>query len=105
MKKDPTKGNNMSKKTGLAFTLLALAGLASFTTAHAQETDKLKATGCLGCHDLEKKKVGPPLKEAAKKGLKAEDLVAKMKEGKGHPKQNKPESDLKAAVDQALATK
>jgi hypothetical protein len=37
--------------------------------------------------------------------VKADAVIAKMKEGKGHPKLNKPDADLKAAVDQALATK
>ena len=92
-------------KTRILVTFLALSGLAVLGAANAQETDKLKATGCLGCHDLEKKKVGPPLKEAAAKGVKADAVIAKMKEGKGHPKVNKPDADVKAAVDQALAAK
>ena len=84
---------------------LTVASLLLSGTALAQETDKLKAQGCLNCHDIDKKKMGPPLKEAAKKAPKADELVAKMKEGKGHPKVNKPEADLKGAVDQALAVK
>ena len=92
-------------KTRLVATLLAACGLAFAAGAQAADTDKLKAGTCLNCHDLEKKKMGPPLKEAAKKGVKADELVAKMKEGKGHPKVNKPEAELKAATDQALAIK
>jgi cytochrome c551/c552 len=92
-------------KTQAIAALLACAGLSLAGVAQAQATDVLKAQTCLNCHDLEKKKVGPPLKEAAKKGVKADELVAKMKEGKGHPKVNKPDADLKAAVAQALAVK
>jgi len=71
----------------------------------AQADDPLKANGCLNCHEKEKKKVGPAFKDVAAKGLKADDVVAKMKEGKGHPKQTKPDADLKKAVEAALATK
>ena len=92
-------------KTRLVAVLLAAAGLTVAAGAQAADTDKLKAANCLNCHDLDKKKAGPPLKEAAKKGVKADDLVAKMKEGKGHPKVNKPEDDLKAAAQQAAALK
>ena len=92
-------------KTKLLVALLATSGILAAAGVQAQETDKLKGPGCLNCHDLDKKKMGPPLKEAAKKGIKADEMVAKMKEGKGHPKVNKPEPDLKAAVDQALAVK
>jgi hypothetical protein len=35
-------------------TLLALSAIGLSVPALAQETDKLKANGCLGCHDLEK---------------------------------------------------
>jgi cytochrome c551/c552 len=73
--------------------------------ALAQADDPLKANGCLNCHDKDKKKVGPAFKDAAAKGLKADDVVAKMKEGKGHPKLAKPDADLKKAVETALSTK
>lgn len=92
-------------KTRLIAALLAAGGLALAAGAQANETDKLKAGNCLACHDLDKKKVGPPLKEAAKKGVKADELVAKMKDGKGHPKVAKPEADLKAAAEQAATIK
>jgi cytochrome c551/c552 len=73
--------------------------------AAAQSDDPLKANGCLNCHDKDKKKVGPAFKDAAAKGLKADDVVAKMKEGKGHPKLAKPDAELKKAVETALSTK
>ena len=68
--------------------------------------DVLKAKGCLNCHDAEKKKVGPSMKEiAAKKAGKTDELVAKIKDAKGHPKVNATEAEIKAAVEQVLATK
>jgi cytochrome c551/c552 len=88
----------------IAAAVFAAAALLLAAGAGAQ-TDTLKARGCLNCHDAEKKKVGPAFKEAAKKAPKADDVVAKMKEGKGHPKVAGSEAELKAAVEQALATK
>ena len=90
------------KRTALVIAIAA--GLLLAAGANAQ-TDALKAKGCLNCHDAEKKKVGPSLKDVAKKGAKSEDVVAKMKEGKGHPKVAGSDAELKAAVDQALSTK
>jgi cytochrome c551/c552 len=75
------------------------------TAALAQADDPLKANGCLNCHDKEKKKVGPSFKDSAAKGVKPDDVVAKMKEGKGHPKLAKPDAELKKAVETALSTK
>ena len=84
---------------------LALAAAFLAPPAFAQADDPLKANGCLNCHDKDKKKVGPAFKDVAAKGLKADDVVAKMKEGKGHPKVAKPDADLKKAVETALSTK
>ena len=84
---------------------LAALCLAGATQAQTPATDVLKAQTCLNCHDVDKKKVGPALRDIAKKGGDADQLVAKIKDGKGHPKVNKPEADLKAAVTQALAVK
>ena len=67
--------------------------------------EALKAKGCLNCHDAEKKKVGPAFKDIAAKKPKSDAVVAKMKDGKGHPKVSGTDAELKAAVDQALATK
>ena len=69
--------------------------------------DLLKSKGCLGCHDADKKKVGPAFKDiAAKHGGKANDaLIAKLKEGKGHPKVAASDAELKTLVDTVVSTK
>lgn len=91
------------KARNIAF--LAAAGLLVAAGANAAD-DPLKANTCTNCHDVDKKKVGPSLKDiAAKNAGKGAELTAKIKDGKGHPKVNKPEADIKAAVDAALATK
>ena len=86
--------------------VLAASGWMLSQQATAQSGDVLKDKGCLNCHDLEKKKVGPAFKEvAAKRAGKSDEIVAKLKEGKGHPKVSANEPDIKVAVDKALATK
>jgi len=82
----------------------SLAGVI-MTQAQAQDATKK----CMGCHDMEKKKVGPSFKDAAAKNKGNKDaaaaIVAKMKDGKGHPKVAGSDAELKAAVDAALAAK
>ena len=87
--------------------ILAAAGVIVAGVVQAQ--DALKAGGCLGCHDMDKKKVGPAYKDVAAKYKGNKDaeamLVAKIKDGKGHAKINKSEAEIKAAVAEALAAK
>jgi cytochrome c len=91
--------------------LIALAVGAALGSGLAQAqpgADVLKTKGCLGCHDVDKKKVGPAFKDIAAKykgdRAQAAPLAAKIKEGKGHPKSAASEAELKAAVEQVLAT-
>lgn len=88
--------------------ILAAAAALAAGTANA-DMAQLKAKGCLGCHDVDKKKVGPGLKDIAAKykgdkGAEAK-IVAKMKSGKGHPKVNASDDELKKLVGDVLATK
>ncbi len=85
----------------------AVAGLFAATGASAQSgQDILKSKGCLGCHDLEKKKVGPAFKDVAKKEQgKEKELVAKVSGAKGHPKVNASEEEVKKAVEYDLSLK
>lgn len=89
-----------------ALCLVLAAALAS-GAALGQET--LRASGCLNCHDMDKRGVGPSLREigAKYKGDKsrAADIVARMKQGKGHPKVAGSDAELKAAVEAALSAK
>jgi cytochrome c len=85
------------------------AGIASGAVLAQSGQDLLKSKGCLNCHDMEKKKVGPAFKDVAAKykgdKSKAPDLTAKIQSGKGHPKVNASEADIKAAVETVLSTK
>ena len=92
------------------FLVLAAVGALAAGVGFAQSgADVLKAKGCMGCHDTDKKKVGPAYKDVAAKykGQKgaANELVAKLKDGKGHPKVAASDAELKAAVDTVLSTK
>lgn len=61
--------------------------------------DVVKSKGCLTCHAVDKKKVGPSFKDIAAKGGDQAAQVAKLKEGKGHPKTKASDDELKAAVE------
>ena len=89
---------------------MAAAGALVAGAVNAQSgADVAKAKGCLGCHDVDKKKMGPAFKDVAAKykgDKKAEaSLVAKLKEGKGHLKIAASDAELKAAVRYALGAK
>ena len=94
--------------------VVALAGSIAAGVVLAQGTDKgkgpsgadvAKAKGCMNCHAVDQKKVGPSFKDiAAKKGDQAAQ-VAKLKEGKGHPKVAASDAELKAAVEYVNAQK
>jgi len=93
----------------MRMTLLAVAAAGALAAGAIQAQDVLKAKGCLNCHEADKKKVGPSLKDIAAKHKGNKDaegmLVAKLKEGKGHPKTAGTDDELKAAVKQVLSTK
>jgi cytochrome c len=75
--------------------ILAAAGLLMAGTAQAS-ADLADKSGCNKCHAMDTKKMGPSYKDMGKKlkSAKAEEVVAKLKDGKGHPKQATSEADL-----------
>jgi cytochrome c551/c552 len=90
------------------FVVAVAAALAAAPWA-ASAADLLKEKGCLNCHEMDKKKVGPAFKDVAAKhrgnqGAEAA-LVAKLKEGKGHMKIKASEAEIQAAVRQVLGAK
>jgi len=89
--------------------LLVMAAAGTLMAGAVQAQDVLKAKGCLGCHDMDKKKVGPAYKDVAAKYKGNKDaesmLVAKLKEGKGHPKVAGTDDELKACIQAVLAAK
>ena len=87
--------------------LMAVVAAGALAGGMVQAQDATKK--CMGCHDMEKKKVGPAFKDVAAKYKGNKDaqamLVAKIKDGKGHAKIAGSDDDLKAAVGAALAAK
>jgi cytochrome c len=85
---------------------LVMAGAANAADAGA---DLAKAKGCLGCHAVAEKKVGPAYKDIAAKYKGNKDaeamLIAKLKEGKGHMKVAASDAELKTLVQWSLSAK
>lgn len=89
---------------------LAAVGVLAAGVGFAQSgADVLKAKGCMNCHENDKKKVGPAYKDVAAKykgdAAASGMLVAKIKDGKGHPKVAASDAELSAAVGAVLSTK
>jgi cytochrome c len=90
--------------------VLAAAGALAAGVGFAQSgADVAKAKGCLNCHDVDKKKVGPSFKDLTAKYKDDKDaaarITAKIKDGKGHAKAAATDDELKAAVGYSLSVK
>lgn len=90
--------------------MVATAAAIAAGAALAQSgPEVLKAKGCLNCHDVDKKKVGPAFKDISAKHKDDKNaetmMVDKVKEGKGHPKIAATEAELKAAIQTMLSSK
>jgi len=91
-------------------TMLTIAAatftLAASGAAYAQ-ADLLKANGCMNCHDIATKKVGPAFKDVAKKykgqADAADKITAALKSGKGHPAVKASDAEIKGIVSWVLA--
>lgn len=89
---------------------VALAGALAAGASYAQSGAELaKAKGCMNCHELDKKKVGPSFKDIAAKhsgnAAAAGAIIAKLKDGKGHPKAAATDAEIKTLVEYALSAK
>jgi cytochrome c len=98
--------------------ILVVAGAAMFVTAGAQASEQLaQSSGCMTCHAVDRKVIGPSFKDVAAKysGNKAADadLFKKVKAGgKGvwgdmpmPPNAHLKDEDIKTLVRWVLATK
>ncbi len=78
--------------------------------ARAQDASALIASkGCTMCHAVDTRKVGPAFDDIADQydgnaGAEA-TLVAKLRDGTGHPKIAATEAEIKAMVDYVLSLK
>jgi cytochrome c len=84
-------------------TLIALACSGPVLASEAMA----KADGCLNCHAIDSKKVGPSFKDVAAKYKGKADaeqtLVTKITSGKGHPASKASPADVKTIVQWVLA--
>jgi len=79
------------------FSIVIATGLMTAGAATAQDGAALaQKNGCLNCHAVDTKKVGPPLKEAAAnlKGKSNADAVAAIKGSKAHASLKASDEDL-----------
>ena len=81
-------------------------GMTAAGTASAQEA-LAKSSGCLTCHDIATKKMGPAFKDVAAKNKGKADaeatLAAKVSGAKDHPKVTASEGDVKGLVKWVLS--
>ena len=82
------------------------AALGSAGVAVAQEA-LAKSSGCLNCHSVDTKKMGPAFKDVAAKFKGKADaeatLVTKLTTAKGHPEVKASPDDVKSLVKWILA--
>ena len=93
-------------KSMLMMVALATAAFAVAGTASAQEA-LAKSSGCLNCHSIDTKKMGPSFKDVAAKYKGKADaeatLATKISTAKGHPEVKASPDDVKALVKWVLA--
>lgn len=89
--------------------LIAAVAVASVAFAGGVQASEAlaKEKGCMSCHDIDKKKMGPGFKEVAAKYKGKADaeatIVGSLTSGKGHPKTKASEDDAKALAKWILA--
>jgi len=93
------------KRIGIVAVVASIA-LSAAGGAAAQE-DLAKSSGCLNCHAMDAKKVGPSFKDIAAKYKGKADaeatLDAKISGGKGHPAVKASPDDVKTLVKWVLS--
>lgn len=89
-----------------AMAAIASIALVAAGSASAQEA-LAKSSGCLNCHAVDSKKIGPSFKDVSAKFKGKADaeatLVAKLSAGKEHPAVKAGADDVKSLVKWALS--
>jgi cytochrome c len=90
----------------LAVAVVASIAMTGAAVANAQEA-LAKSDGCLNCHDVNTKKIGPAFKDVAAKYKGQADaeakLVDKITSGTGHPKTKASADDAKGIIKWVLS--
>ena len=85
-----------------AIAVMLASGILAAGVARADSGEDLaKSSGCLGCHAVDTKKVGPAYKDVAKKfkGKSRADVVAAMKAASVHASVKVSDKDLSEIVE------
>ena len=102
---------NESQRKGASMKLIAMTVVATIVlnaavAANAQEA-LAKSSGCLNCHAVDTKKIGPSYKDIAAKYKGKADaetiLIAKITGGKEHPAVKASADDVKSLVKWVLS--
>jgi cytochrome c551/c552 len=84
----------------------SLVLLSVLAPAHAQSgAEVVRSKGCLNCHDVDKKKMGPSFKDIAASRRSSAEMLTRLKDGKTHPKIAATDAELKAALDYVMAAR
>ena len=88
-------------KVAAMVAMLAGGVLATGAAFADKGEDLAKSSGCLGCHAVDTKKVGPAYKDVATKfkGKSRADVTAAMKAASVHSSLKVPEKDLSEIVE------
>jgi len=91
----------------IVMTAVVAAALASAGLANAAGEEDAKKAGCLNCHAVDAKKMGPAFKEVGAKfaGKKDADVVAAFKAAKPHASNKTSDDDLKGIAAWILSLK
>jgi cytochrome c len=96
----------MKLKLLTSMTIAVSLGLAAAGAANAQEA-LAKSSGCLNCHAVDTKKMGPSFKDIAAKYKGKADaeatLVAKLTAATAHPAVKASPDDVKSLIKWVLA--
>jgi cytochrome c len=104
-----TRGGHFPEGSKMRSTFTAVVAILGMVMAGAANASEAlaKSSGCLNCHAVDTKKVGPAFKEVAAKYKGKADaeatLVAKISEGKGHPAVKTSAADTTTLVKWVLA--
>ena len=86
----------------IAIAVVLASGMLATGAAQADSGEDLaKSSGCLGCHAVDTKKVGPAYKDVAKKfkGKSRADVVAAMRAASVHASVKVTDKDLSEIVE------
>jgi cytochrome c len=91
----------------IVVTAVVVAALASAGLASASGEEDAKKAGCLNCHAVDKKKVGPAFKDVAAKfsGKSSADVIAAMHAAKPHKSVKASDDTLKEIASWILTLK